>query len=314
MKVLFMGTPDFAVPTLEKIIENGHEVSLVVTQPDKIKGRGGKVSFSPVKECAMSHDIPVFQPVKVRENENIDELKKYEFDVIVVVAFGQILPKEILDLPRLGCINVHSSLLPSYRGAAPIQWTIINGEEKTGVTIMYMDEGIDTGDIILQEMTDIRNDDTGETLHDRLADMGANLLVKALPMLETGTVERIKQDESKSNYVGMLSKDMGNIDFNKSASEIDRLVRGLYPWPSAYTYVEGKLLKIFDVAVLDDFDEGAKDLKNGTVSYVDKHEFHIKVADGTLDVREVQLQGKKRMDTDSFLRGFKIEVGMVFGE
>ena len=230
MKVLFMGTPDFAVPTLEHIIDAGHEVTLVVTQPDKVKGRGREVVMTPVKECAVKNNIPVFQPVKIKDEESITTLKKYEFDVIVVVAFGQILSKEILDMPRYGCINVHSSLLPAYRGAAPIQWTIIYGEEKTGVSTMYMDEGLDTGDIILQEETPIANDETGGSLHDRLSVMGAKLLIKTLELVKDGNAPRTKQDNSKSNYVGMLDKSMGEMDFEKEAVTLERLIRGLNPW------------------------------------------------------------------------------------
>lgn len=313
MKVLFMGTPDFAVPTLEAIIDEGHEVTLVITQPDKMKGRGKKVEYSPVKECAINHDIPVFQPLKVKDELSIEEIKKHEFDVIVVVAFGQIIPKTILDMPKYGCINVHSSLLPAYRGAAPIQWTILMGEQQTGVTTMYMDEGIDTGDIILQETTVISDRETGQSLHDRLARMGAKLLIKTLPMLEDGSAVRTKQDNEKSNYVGMINKEMGRIDFSKSAVEIDRLIRGLSPWPSAYTFIDGKMLKIWDATVVES-DAGFENAANGTVTYVDKNEFHIKTGEGTLCVDEVQLQGKKRMDTGSFLRGYSVLVGTVLGE
>ncbi len=311
MKVVFMGTPDFAVPTLEKLIEEGHTVNLVVTQPDRVKGRGGKVAFSPVKECALKYDIPVFQPDKIKEAGCIEELKKYDFDVIVVVAFGQILPKEVLDMPKYGCINVHSSLLPAYRGAAPIQWTILRGETMTGVTTMYMDEGLDTGDIILQETTPIDEKDTGGSLHDRLAVMGADLLAKTLVMLEEGSATRTKQDDAKSNYVGMLSKEMGDIDFTKSAAQIDRLVRGLSPWPSAFTYIDDKLIKIWDVTVIED---DKQDVRPGTVTYVDKNEFHVKAGQGSLIINEVQLQGKKRMLTDAFLRGFTLKEGDFLGK
>ena len=312
MKVMFMGTPDFAVPTLEAIIEAGHEVTCVVTQPDKTKGRGQEVVFTPVKECAVKHNIPVFQPERIKAAESIEELKKFEFDVIVVVAFGQILSKEILDMPKYGCINVHSSLLPKYRGAAPIQWTIVYGEEKTGVTTMYMDEGLDTGDIILQEETPISDKETGGSLHDRLAVMGADLLVKTLPLLENGQVKRTPQEHKKSNYVGMLNKAMGEIDFNKSASELDRLVRGLSPWPSAYTFIDDKMLKIWDVEVLAD--NSYENASVGEIVKVDKENIYVKTADGILKLEDVQLQGKKKMDCASFLRGYKVEEGTILGK
>lgn len=314
MKILFMGTPDFAVPTLEAVIEAGHEVTLVITQPDKVKGRGREIVMTPVKECAVRHNIPVFQPERVKNPESIAKIKEFEFDVIVVVAFGQILSEEILDMPRLGCINVHSSLLPAYRGAAPIQWPIIYGEKKTGVTTMYMDAGIDTGDIILQRETDIREDETGGSLHDKLAVMGAKLLVETLPLIESGSAPRIKQDNDRSNYVGMLDKSMGELDFSKSALELERLIRGLSPWPSAYTYVAGKMLKIWGAKVVDDIDAAVDETSPcGTVVYVDKNNFYIRTAKGYLRIDDVQLQGKKRMDTASFLRGYSLNEGTVLG-
>lgn len=313
MKVLFMGTPDFAVPTLEHIIDAGHEVTLVVTQPDKVKGRGREVVMTPVKECAVKNNIPVFQPVKIKDEESITTLKKYEFDVIVVVAFGQILSKEILDMPRYGCINVHSSLLPAYRGAAPIQWTIIYGEEKTGVSTMYMDEGLDTGDIILQEETPIANDETGGSLHDRLSVMGAKLLIKTLELVKDGNAPRTKQDNSKSNYVGMLDKSMGEMDFEKEAVTLERLIRGLNPWPSAFTFIDGKMLKIWEAKVAALPDISVDKCKPGMVVKVEKEAFYVMTAKDCLKVTSVQLQGKKRMDSGSFLRGFKLSEGVVLG-
>lgn len=229
---------------------------------------------------------------------------------MVVVAFGQILPKSILDMPKYGCINVHSSLLPTYRGAAPIQWTIINGESKTGITTMFMDEGIDTGDILLQEETPIYDDETGGSLHDRLADMGAKLLIKTLDGLKAGTIKRIKQDDSKSNYVGMLNKNMGKMDFTKSALELERLVRGLNPWPSAYTSLNGKMFKIWEAKAIEDADK-YQDVQGGTIVEINKSSIIVKTSKGLLELFEVQLEGKKRMLVEDFLRGYQVKVGDI---
>ena len=310
LKVLFMGTPDFAVPTLEALCNSDYEVIGVVTQPDKPKGRGKSVQMTPVKECALKYDIPVFQPIKIREEENVAKLEELDIDFMVVVAFGQILPKSILDMPKYGCINVHSSLLPTYRGAAPIQWTIINGESKTGITTMFMDEGIDTGDILLQEETPIYDDETGGSLHDRLADMGAKLLIKTLDGLKAGTIKRIKQDDSKSNYVGMLNKNMGKMDFTKSALELERLVRGLNPWPSAYTSLNGKMFKIWEAKAIEDADK-YQDVQGGTIVEINKSSIIVKTSKGLLELFEVQLEGKKRMLVEDFLRGYQVKVGDI---
>jgi methionyl-tRNA formyltransferase len=286
-----MGTPDFAVPTLDALCNSEYEVIGVVTQPDKPKGRGKSVQMTPVKECALKYDIPVYQPVKLREQENIDELSKLDIDFIVVVAFGQILPKAVLDMPKYGCINVHSSLLPKYRGAAPIQWTIIKGEEKTGITTMFMDEGLDTGDILLQEETPISDDETGGSLHDRLADMGASLLLKTLEGVKNNAIERVKQDNSLSNYVGMLNKSHGQMDFEKSAIELDRLVRGLNPWPSAYTSLNGKMFKIWEAKAIE-IKEEYTDKENGEIVEVNKDSIIVKTGNGLLKLLQVQLEGK----------------------
>ena len=310
LKVLFMGTPDFAVPTLEALCNSDYEVIGVVTQPDKPKGRGKSVQMTPVKECALKYDIPVFQPVRIRDEENVAKLAKLDIDFMVVVAFGQILPKSILDMPKYGCINVHSSLLPTYRGAAPIQWTIINGESKTGITTMFMDEGIDTGDILLQEETPIYDDETGGSLHDRLADMGANLLIKTLDGVKDGSIKRIKQDDSKSNYVGMLNKNMGKMDFTKSAIELERLVRGLNPWPSAYTSLNDKMFKIWEAKAIED-DSKYEEAKVGTIVLINKTTIVVKTGKGLLELFEVQLEGKKRMLVEDFLRGYQVKVGDI---
>ena len=310
MKAVFMGTPDFAVPTLQKMIDMGIEVTAVVTQPDKAKGRGKKVIYSPVKECALAHDLPVYQPVRIRkEPEFIQTLRDMQPDVIVVVAFGQILPKEILDIPRLGCVNVHASLLPKFRGAAPIQWSIIDGEEVTGVTTMLMDVGLDTGDMLLKAEIPMNPKETGGSLHDKLAAVGGELLEKTLIGLEAGTIVPEKQDDSQAGeYARMLDKELGHIDFNQPAVVIERLIRGLNPWPSAYTYIDGKTLKIWEAEVLD----RNYGCEYGEVAEVTRNCLIIQTGIGALSVKSVQLQGKKRMDIAAFLNGYTIEKGTRF--
>ena len=310
MKAVFMGTPDFAVPTLQKMIDMGIEVTAVVTQPDKAKGRGKKVIYSPVKECALAHDLPVYQPVRIRkEPEFIQTLRDMQPDVIVVVAFGQILPKEILDIPRLGCVNVHASLLPKFRGAAPIQWSIIDGEEVTGVTTMLMDAGLDTGDMLLKTEIPMDPKETGGSLHDKLAAVGGELLEKTLIGLEAGTIVPEKQDDSLAGeYARMLDKELGHIDFNQPAVVIERLIRGLNPWPSAYTYIDGKTLKIWEAEVLD----RNYGCEYGEVAEVTRNCLIIQTGVGALSVKSVQLQGKKRMDIAAFLNGYTIEKGTRF--
>ena len=310
MKAVFMGTPDFAVPTLQKMIDMGIEITAVVTQPDKAKGRGKKVIYSPVKECALAHDLPVYQPVRIRkEPEFIQTLRDMQPDVIVVVAFGQILPKEILDIPRLGCVNVHASLLPKFRGAAPIQWSIIDGEEVTGVTTMLMDAGLDTGDMLLKTEIPMDPKETGGSLHDKLAAVGGELLEKTLIGLEAGTIVPEKQDDSQAGeYARMLDKELGHIDFNQPAVVIERLIRGLNPWPSAYTYIDGKTLKIWEAEVLD----RNYGCEYGEVAEVTRNCLIIQTGVGALSVKSVQLQGKKRMDIAAFLNGYTIEKGTRF--
>ena len=310
MKAVFMGTPDFAVPTLQKMIDMGIEVTAVVTQPDKAKGRGKKVIYSPVKECALAHDLPVYQPVRIRkEPEFIQTLRDMQPDVIVVVAFGQILPKEILDIPRLGCVNVHASRLPKFRGAAPIQWSIIDGEEVTGVTTMLMDVGLDTGDMLLKAEIPMDPKETGGSLHDKLAAVGGELLEKTLIGLEAGTIVPEKQDDSQAGeYARMLDKELGHIDFNQPAVVIERLIRGLNPWPSAYTYIDGKTLKIWEAEVLD----RNYGCEYGEVAEVTRNCLIIQTGVGALSVKSVQLQGKKRMDIAAFLNGYTIEKGTRF--
>lgn len=306
MRVIFMGTPDFSVGTLEALIEAGHEVCLAVTQPDKPKGRGKEMQFPPVKEAALSHGIPVFQPIKVREAACVKELAGYKADVIVVVAFGQILPKAILELTPYGCVNVHASLLPKYRGAAPIQWAIIDGEKVTGVTTMLMDVGLDTGDMLLKTEVSVDAKETGGSLHDKLAAAGGELLERTLIGLEAGTIVPEKQDDSQAGeYARMLDKELGHIDFNQPAVVIERLIRGLNPWPSAYTYIDGKTLKIWKAEVLD----RNYGCEYGEVAEVTRNSLIIQTGIGALSVKSVQLEGKKRMDISAFLNGYTIEKG-----
>lgn len=315
MRVIFMGTPDFSVGTLEALIEAGHDVCLAVTQPDKPKGRGKDMQFSPVKETALRHGIPVFQPRRIREPESVEELRKYNADVMVVIAFGQILPKTILEMTPYGCVNVHASLLPKYRGAAPIQWSIIEGETVTGVTTMQMDEGVDTGDMILKTEVPIAENETGESLHEKLAQAGAELCVKTLKALEDKTAVFEKQSESPTAYAKMLTKEMGNIDWAQSAVQIERLIRGLNSWPSAYTHWNGKVLKIWrakaEAGAKRSAESGAGPAQPGTVVSVGKEEFAIQTGEGVLYVYEVQIPGKKRMETGAFLRGYTMELGTV---
>lgn len=305
MKIIFMGTPDFAVNTLEALIQKGHEVTCVVTQPDKPKGRGKSVQFSPVKECALSHQLPVFQPVRIREEEAVQELFSYAADIIVVVAFGQILPKEILEWPKYGCINVHASLLPQYRGAAPIQWAVIDGAQTSGVTIQKMDEGIDTGDIMAQTVVPLDDKETGGSLFEKLAVAGAKLCTDTIRRLEEKTVTYEKQEHEKATYAKMLKKQSGSIDWTKSAVEIERLIRGLNPWPSAYSYLNGKMLKIWKASVGQDL----KGLQPGMLA-VSAKKLEVQTKKGSLLLEEVQLEGKKRMSVEDFLRGYSIEQGM----
>ena len=307
MKVIFMGTPDFSVGTLEALIEAGHEVVLAVTQPDTPKGRGGKMQYPPVTEVALEHDIPVFQPKKIRDPQSIEELRKYEADVMVVIAFGQILPKEILKMTPYGCINVHASLLPKYRGAAPIQWAVINGERVSGVTTMQMDEGLDTGDMIMKTEVVLDEKETGGSLHDKLALEGAKLCVHTLKALEEKTAVWEKQEDSPTEYARMLDKKLGDIDWTKDAASIERLIRGLNPWPSAYTKWNSKIMKIWEADVL----EGQTDQMPGTIVKVEKDGFCVQTGTGLIKVLSLQIPGKKRMDAGAFLRGYPMEEGTV---
>lgn len=304
-----MGTPDFAVPTLEALLQSEHEVIAVITQPDKPKGRGKAMQFPPVKQTALKYKVPVYQPIKVRDPEFISQMAEWKPDAIVVAAFGQLLPKAVLDLPRYGCINVHASLLPKYRGAAPIQWVIIDGEKETGITTMFMDVGLDTGDMLKKAVIPIDEKETGESLHDKLAALGGPLILETLKELEAGTAVRMKQDDSQSCYAKMLTKSLGNIDWSQSAVQIERLIRGLNAWPSAYTQCQGKVLKIWSADVLNQNIKGAV---SGQVVKKDKKTLIVQTGEGCLSLKEVQLQGKKRMEIDVFLRGYEIDEGTIF--
>lgn len=309
MKIVFMGTPDFAVGALEALVEAGHEVVAVVTQPDKPKGRGKELQQTPVKACALKYNIEVFQPVKIKTPEAVEVLRGYGADLFVVAAFGQILSKEILDMPKYGCVNIHASLLPKYRGAAPIQWAILDGEKETGVTIMQMNEGLDTGDMLTKVIVPIENADTGESLFDKLAEAGAKLLVETIPQIEAGTLKPEPQDDSLSTYAKMIKKEMGLIDWKKEAIVLERLVRGMNSWPSAYTHFNGKTLKVWEAAV-----EGSENkAEPGTVVEVTKNSIKVQTGQDLLVLKQIQLEGKKRMDVAAFLLGYKIEAGMVFG-
>lgn len=309
MRAIFMGTPEFAVPTLQALIDH-HEVIGVVTQPDKQRGRGKKVQFPPVKEKAVEYNIPVYQPVRAKEEAFIETLRQLNPDVIVVVAYGQILPESILNIPKYGCINVHGSLLPKYRGAAPIQWAVLDGEEKTGITTMFMEKGLDTGDMLDKVEVVLDPKETAGTLHDKLMEAGADLLLETLKQLEAGTAVRTKQDDSKSCYAKMLSKEMGKIDFTKSANEIERLIRGMNPWPSAYTSMSGKTMKIWDADVV----EYQGNEKPGTIVDVTKDSILVATGENALALKEIQLAGKKRMQVQAFLLGRSVEKGIVLGD
>ena len=318
LRVVYMGTPDIAVTVLRAIIEKGHDVAAVVTQPDKPKGRGREIQFPPVKELAISCNIPVYQPQKIKNNPEIEEtIRGLKPDIIVVAAYGQILPKSILEMAKYGCVNVHASLLPKYRGAAPIQWAIINGEKVTGVTTMMMDAGLDTGDMLEKEEVEITDLDTAETLHDKLAEAGGRLILATMEKLENGTAVRTKQKDEESTYAKILTKELGKIDFSKPAEEIERLIRGLNPWPSAYTTFNKKTLKIWKAAVMpeaDLSDINVKNLKYGQVAVIAKDFFGVRTGKDILCIKELQLEGKKRMDTKAFLSGVKINNEDILGE
>ena len=322
MRIVFMGTPDFSVPALKALVEAGHQVIAVVTQPDKPKGRGKEVQMTPVKIQAMEYGIPVYQPAKVREASFVEVLKGLEADVYVGIAFGQILPKAVLELPKYGCINIHASLLPKYRGAAPIQWCVIDGERETGITTMMMYVGLDTGDMLEKAVIPIEEKETGGSLHDKLSMAGGDLILSTLKKLEEGTLVRTPQTDEGTCYAKMLTKSLGDIDWNQGAVSIERLIRGLNPWPSAYTMWNGKTIKIWAADVIagreaaDFLSESGVPAETGTapgtVVCSDKRGLVVCTGGGLLSIRELQMEGKKRMDTPAFLRGYPIPAGDVF--
>ena len=304
MNVVYMGTPEFAVLPLDAIIKAGHNVTGVFTQPDKPKGRGYTLTPPPVKVRALESEIPVFQPTSMKDGEALKILEELNPDVIVVVAYGKILPKAILDLPKYGCVNVHASLLPKYRGAGPIQWCVLDGEEETGVTTMKMAEGLDTGDMLLKSATKIGENETAGELHDRLSRMGADLIVDTLTALENNTVVPEKQDDSLSNYAPMLTKELCKIDWNKSAQEIHNQVRGLNPWPVATAVVNSKNVKVFATTISEKNGEAGKVLCENPLT--------VACGEKSLVIHELQLEGKKRMKSDDFVRGYRITTDTVF--
>lgn len=309
MKIIFMGTPDFSVPTLDAIKKDGNEIVLVVTQPDKKKGRKGILTPPPVKEWAVKNNISIFQPVKLREKQNIEELEKYEADVIVVAAFGQILPKEVLDMPKYGCINVHASLLPKYRGASPIQWAILNGDDETGVTTMQMGVGLDDGDILLQKKVPISSEDTGGSLFDKLSKVGADLLIETLHRIEKNDIVRIPQDDEKATHVGLIKKDFGILSFDEENKYILNKIRALNPWPSAFTFYKDKMVKIWKAKSVSFNNKG---YEYGDLVVENKDELLVVTRNGAISILELQEEGKKRMQAADFLRGHKIEKGDKF--
>ena len=307
MKILFMGTPDFAAGSLKSLIAAGYEISAVVTQPDRPKGRSGKPVFSPVKEVALQAGIPVLQPERIKRPEETARLLEYPADIYVIAAFGQILSKEILEQPRLGCINVHASLLPRYRGASPIQRVILDGEKSTGITIMQMNEGLDTGDILYTKTIDLAPDETFETLHDRLMVLGGEALTEALPLIEAGKLTPVKQDDSLSCYAPLIKKEDGLIDWKRSSDEIYSQIRAFNPWPGAFTYSSGRMLKIWEAQPVS----GSG--RPGEILGTDKDSFTVACGSGAMKILSLQPEGKKRMETSAYLLGNKTESGMCLG-
>jgi methionyl-tRNA formyltransferase len=308
LRIIFMGTPEFACPTLQRLIGRGENVITVVTQPDRPKGRGQKSEAPPVKTLAERHGIPVFQPMKVRTPDAVDHIQELAPDLVVVVAFGQILPQRLLEIPRFGCINVHASLLPCYRGAAPLNWCLINGESETGVTIMQMDAGLDTGDMLLTKRTPIDPDEDARSLHDRMALLGAEALTETLDLLITGKLAPVKQNEAETSYAPLLKKETGEIDWRKKPDEIKNLVRGVTPWPGAFTRLNGLFLKVFTVRTAAGAGEP------GTVLAAGRDGIEVASADGSVIIEELQLEGKKRLPVRDFLAGYAIPSGLRLGK
>lgn len=313
MRIVYMGTPEFAVKPLEAIADAGYQVAACFTQPDKPKGRSKKLVPSPVKLKAEELNIPVYQPVRIREQENVEIIRDISPDMIVVAAYGQILPESILNLPEYGCINIHASLLPKYRGAAPIEWSIINGEKETGVTTMYMAKGLDTGDMIEKLVVPIESDDTGESLHDKLSIAGAELILTTIDKIKKGIAVRIPQQDELSCYASMLKKEMGQLDFRKSAAELERLIRGLQPWPCAFTKINGKGVKIYGAQVVLTSGTEFEALEPGTIFNVTKKAFNIACGQDALCIRRLQPEGKKIMDAAAYMAGNKLMENSMAG-
>ena len=312
MKIIFMGTPDFAAGALKALIGAEHEIILAVTQPDKPKGRSKELVPSPVKVCAVENGIPVFQPRRIKVPEAVEELRKFQADICVVAAFGQILSQEILDMPHFGCLNIHASLLPKYRGASPIQHVILDGEERTGITVMQMDAGLDTGDMLYKKEIPIEKTDNYETLHDKLMELGGEAIVEALALLEQGKLIPQKQQDDLSCYAPLIDKTMGEIDFSKDAETIDRQIRGMTPWPSAFTFYRGKQLKVWlaEPAIA----ENTFGRIPGEILQVSKDCVTVAAGKGALRIYELQLEGKKRMTARDFLLGVKMQPGEILGK
>ncbi len=312
MRIVFMGTPDFAAEILKALIGSRHELAAVVTQPDRPKGRGKALQCSPVKELALEHGIPVLQPEKIRKGNTVEELRKYAPDLIAVAAFGQILPASILELPPYGCINVHASLLPKYRGASPIQRAVADGQPESGVTTMLMDRGLDTGDILLKESVTLDPKETGDSLHDKLAAIGGPLLLKTIDGLEQHTLVPEKQNDEESCYAPMLSRQDGEIDWSLPAVRIERLIRGMTSWPGAHTVLRGRGIKLWDADVWEDTDEPGGNMLPGTVVKSSRDTLLVQTGEGLLSLRLLQPDGKKRMPVDAFLRGYPVSEGDCF--
>ncbi len=308
MRILYMGTPDFAAPALKSLYEAGHDIVGVFTQPDRPKGRGGKVLFPPVKEMALELGLDVYQPVKIKDEEYVNIIKELAPELVVVAAFGQILSKEILDIPRYGCVNIHASLLPKYRGASPIQQAVIDGDSESGITIMMMDEGLDTGDILIQKKVKIDEKETGGSLFDKLAKCGSELIKEAVELLLSGDYVLTPQGDDFS-YAGVIDKKRGCIDFSMDAEAIERLIRGLNPWPSAYTKLCGKMLKIWEADVL--YEETCEPY--GMITDISQNGIIVSTGNNKLVLRVIQPEGKKRMSVKDYLNGARIEKGTVLG-
>ena len=312
MRIVFMGTPDYAVPSLEMLVNEGYNIAAVVTQPDKPKGRGKKMTAPPAKEYAIKQGLEVLQPDRVKTPEFIEQIRALEPDLLITAAYGKILSKDLLEVPKYGCINVHGSLLPAYRGAAPINWVIINGETKTGITTMFTDVGIDTGDMLLKKELEITPEMTVGELHDKMALLGAEVLKETLLQLKKGTLKRIPQEDTQSSYAPMMTKELGLIDWNKRAIEIHNLIRGTDPWPGAYTFLLGDRMRVWKSVVVKDRAEGSR--KNGEILKVSDEGILVKCSDENLLITEVQFDSSKRMSVRDYVRGHKIDTGVTLGE